>query len=96
MKLEDYKLTYEVTQMPLILYAAITSVLEPLDFEDFTVPNECKVKPLECRFAIYKPNGELQDMKQHLIPCIHPSAVITVLHNVPLAMLRDLFKQLKV
>lgn len=96
MKLEDYKLTYEVTQMPLILYAAITNVLEPLDFEDFTVPSECKVKPIECRFAIYKPSGELEDMKQHFIPCIHPSAVIAVLHNVPLGMLKELFTKLRV
>lgn len=90
-KLGSYQLVYEITQLPLILFASITPADEPLDLSDFVIPKEARGRFIECRFSIYKPNGQLYEMVQKTVDEI---TLTPTCNTIPLKMLHSLIQNL--
>jgi hypothetical protein len=97
MRIEDYKIVYEITQHSTIIFAGLTNILEPFSFKDFKLPTECiNGKLIECRFSAYDPEGDLLEMKNVVIPPVESKPIIDILHKVPLTMILRIFKDLNI
>lgn len=74
--LDKYTLVYNITALPNILFANITSAAQPLSFnsELFTLPSEIKDIPIELRICLFNEEGNLVEMSSNVLP--HSTKII--------------------
>ncbi len=89
--LTQYKLVYEVTQLPHILYAGLTTAKDPFYFEKLEIPAHLKPLPIECRFLLFGPEGELVEMAHRTE---FAGSVVSIINTIPLKMIGELVKKL--
>lgn len=85
--LTQYKLVYEVTSMPHILFAGMTSAKDPYYFDKLEIPAQLKPLPIECRFLLFGPEGELIEMAHRTE---FAGSITSIINAIPLKMINTL------
>lgn len=92
--LDDYCLIYEVTSLPVILYASREPASAPLTFNDFNIPIDLVARPIEVRISIYEiRTGDLVDLTSEMMPASSP-IIQNALNIIPLKMIYALMKKM--
>lgn len=91
--LASYWLSYEVTALPVILFAELVRADTPLSFSEFYVPKDVLGAPVECRVLLYNNRGHLIEMSSSMTVG-YPSAIAAVLNVAPLKMINNLLNTL--
>lgn len=89
--LADYKLVYEIGVMPTIIIASMTPANQPLYYEVIEVPPHLKAIPIECRFLLFDPTGNLIEMAHEIQMA---SMLVTTVNMTPLKMINKFLAQL--
>jgi hypothetical protein len=90
--LEDYKISYEVTVLPNVLYAELVNAKTPLVFDSFYIPEELKNFALECRFILYDKDGGCVEFSNNITL---EQQIVYTLNLVPLKMIHKLCSSVK-
>ena len=85
--LSDYRLTYEITSLPTIVFAGMTAADEPFHFTRFEVPPING--PIECRFSLFDKSGNLIELSNQYV---HSTTLVATCNIVPLRMIEKLVK----
>lgn len=86
MDLSGYRISYEVTCLPTILYAGLHPLNNLPKFESFHIPSTLRTMPIECRVILYDDKGEALDFSSTMVAAI-PSIVTSTINLLPLKMI---------
>ncbi|MBD2201566.1 hypothetical protein H6G33_09425 [Calothrix sp. FACHB-1219] len=85
--LSEYKLVYEITILPHILFAQLTNADEPLYFsKPLEVPTELQHFSIDLRVGLYSPEGRLIELANKLV---HYKTVTSELNILPLKIIHN-------
>lgn len=65
--LEEYKISYEITILPHVIYSQLVSANNPLEFKELYIPPELENKAIECRFVLFSPKGECIELSNNIV-----------------------------
>ena len=92
--LSTYRLVYEITALPTILFAQSTTAEEPLEFRSFEIPEPLQGTPVECRFLLFNQEGNLIELSSNIYPG-YPSTLAAACSLIPLKMINKLLDNLQ-
>lgn len=92
--LDEYTIDYHITCLPSVLYAGLHKASDIPEFSGFTIPEDLRQQPIECRFALYNKSGELIELASQMAPGM-PLAISKVINMIPLRMVDKLVQGLK-
>lgn len=85
--LSSYKLIYQVTALPAVLFVGMTPANERFIWDKFYVPPQIEGLPIECRFVLFDDKDQLLEFCSETA---HPGTITTILNTVPEIMLSKL------
>lgn len=92
--LYSYKMAYEITALPYTIFAQLVSAAEPLEFkESFYIPEEIRMLPVECRFTLFSPSGEVIELASQMVPA-SMTTIKAAVNVTPLKMIDKLLRRL--
>ncbi len=90
MNIATYNLVYHITIIPEVIFAGITTCNEPFHFTRLEVPSHLKANPIECRFTIFSPEGDLIEMCNEYTTY---ATLVSIANIVPLKMIEKLTRR---
>jgi hypothetical protein len=85
--LEGMWMDYQVTSLPLILYAGLHSCMDIPEFSSFHIPKEV-LSPIEIRLTLYDKEGCYVELNSQITPA-HSITITKLLNLTPLRMLQS-------
>lgn len=69
-ELREYSIVYQITALPIVIYAEQTKGDEVLTFkgEEIYIPEEIKGTPIELRITVFNKKGELVELTSTMLP----------------------------